>query len=87
MTEHVHEWMVSYVRGVVFAICNALDEEGNATCRAELSPSEIDSRLNATERLSALDSAYLYARTAMLKDVPDNIKDALRAYADTLEGK
>lgn len=58
MNEHVHEWMVSSVKGVYLAICNTLDVNGQATCDAELTSSEIDTRLNATERLSAEQPQY-----------------------------
>ena len=58
MTDHVHYWMVSTVKGHVVAICNALfDDEAN--CDAELTPTQIDDMLNAAERLKpALEDAF-----------------------------
>lgn len=87
MTEHVHEWMIS------FSSNNPLD----GVCRCQWCPAILDitqteRRLNATERLSAENALRL-------ADALDNIalawdgKDAgkgtkrLRAYADILEGK
>jgi len=50
--------MVSSVKGVYLAICNTLDDEGNATCQATLSSKEIDTYLNAglLEALERMDA-------------------------------
>ena len=86
MTEHVHEWAVDHQilpdvvegtdihYGECFAYCG---------CGAELRCHEIQSLLNATERLSAEDAREI---ERYVKYAGDQAPE-LSAYADTLEDK
>ena len=73
MDEHVHEWVL--YKGV------------GATCKCAktLNNQEIESRLNATERLSAEDARNCLGK--LRGTVQKTSAEALRAYADTLERK
>ncbi len=89
MTEHVHNWMVmgdikeNLVSGddcFVTAECLSKD-----VCGETLDWSEINRRLNATERLSA-EEAEVAART-LLAAHDEYIGDKLFAYASALGGE
>jgi hypothetical protein len=82
MTEHVHEWRFGEDEfGRLIFVC------GEPDCDVILKPEDAITRLNATERLSVEEAKVL------LGDYPETYKEnvqavnALRAYADTLEGK
>jgi hypothetical protein len=88
MTEHVHEWALRIAKdGRAIARCVSWSR-----CQAELSPFEIDDRLNATERLSAevanqarkgYGSGWVLSNNISKKEV----LESLRSYADIREGK
>ena len=81
MSEHVHEWIHEQEDHEDYFYCS------DSECRRNeypLTAKEILLRLNATERLSAeLALTALY----YVEDGGGKMGGALRAYADTLEGK
>ena len=90
MTEHVHEWKLTVGHSNCKA-CHYSSIEGVACCEIcneSIGPTEIERRLNATERLSAEDARQ---GTEFLSRVRNSrgygFANALRAYADILEGK
>ena len=86
MDEHVHEWNITGTPAMFVIVCSRVD------CAEELTLDEAESRLNATERLSA-EGAVRLANALDDIAVAWDGKDAgkgtkrLRAYADTLDGK
>ena len=75
MTEHVHDLKVMLsISKNIYAVCPQCDE-----C---MDKEEIETRLNATERLSAED-----ARRISNRKLPVSEHEELQAYADILEGK
>ncbi len=88
MSEHEHRFMVSMVGGVFVAICNALDEERNATCTVELTSNQIDDLVNAAlglgkENALAIDqwmAEWSYIQTAIA--YPVELGLALKAFVD-----
>jgi hypothetical protein len=91
MTEHVHEWKARLKGWLVDGFyCTHPD------CYRRLIWNDVESRLNATERLSAEQAgrawALIVTRDEVIKfgpltDEARAIKSGLKAYADTLEGK
>ena len=75
MTEHVHVWMLATRDGIFHAVC-LVDP-----CDEVMQYSEIETRINATERLSAEYAMNIWRVTH------PSIGDSLKAYADILEGK
>ncbi len=78
MNEHVHEWIYQ----------QSTYGHYECPCGATLHCVEAESRLNATERLSAT-KAQLYSEH-IIEDPPflvDECAADLKAYADALEGK
>jgi len=84
MTEHVHEWGHLLVG---FRSAPHIDKY-ICDCGADLGNKEVERRLNATERLSALQAKELivFAMGSTRVSQPE-LADALQAYADILEGK
>ena len=82
MAEHVHEWELSFHgMGQAFR-CECKDPQ----CRKKLDYKEAETRINATERLSAKIARDVWSVT----DLPNLLtleRAALRAYADILEAK
>ena len=75
MDEHVHEWRWRYLGAIPKCKVDG--------CGKSMHYDEVERRLNATERLSAEDATVIangWTSNATLRDT-------LRAYADTLEGK
>lgn len=80
--------MVSMVGGVFVAICNALDENGEAKCEAELTSNQIDGLVNAAlglgkENALAIDqwmAEWSYIQTAIA--YPVELGRALKAFVD-----
>ena len=90
MTEHVHEWKWDIVDNDAWFYCTG--------CERPMGALEIEARLNATERLSAEDVVANIAQIEAcefecqggpieLNTGYIRLRDALRAYADILEGK
>ena len=76
--QHECEWyMCANPAGEIYAMCRDIRCHGKVLKR-----DEIESRLNATERLSAEDARYYGELSGITL-----IRDAMIAYADTLEGK
>jgi len=74
MTEHVHEW------NIIFDIVNECKVV--CYCQEEISQTEAEARLNATERLSVKNARYFAKETRMIA-----LRHYLNGYADILEGK
>jgi len=82
-TKHVHEWIPraldwDHIDGVC---CNV------PGCGAQMDNEEMNARLNATERLSAEDAKEAERFVPSWEVKHNQIKDALKAYANILEGK
>ena len=93
MTEHVCDfsWLSGYSKEQKAHISGIM-----CICGRQLSIEDAMRRVNATERLSAkrARTASSYAKSAMMpkmdrenNPIAGKVYDALRAYADTLEGK
>ena len=85
MTEHVCEWEYAWVDSPAHHVfC--------CRCGEFLDDDDVEARLNATERLSAVAANGLLDLMATgipsyLSSVWASWRDALQAYADILEGK
>ena len=90
MTEHVCKWKWDIVDNDAWFYCSG--------CKEPMGALEIEARLNATERLSAEDVVANIAQIEAcefecqggpieLNTGYIRLRDALRAYADILEGK
>ena len=77
MTEHVHEWDAIYMDEGTLVFC-AFRE-----CKAGPEPDDVLKALNATERLSA---ELAYTALHYVEMGGGKMGDALRAYANILEG-
>ena len=83
MTEHVHEWRwQDNGEGYYWFFC-----DNGPDCNAELDTEEAEARLNATERLSAEDAKEAERFVPSWEVKHNQIKDALKDYANILEGK
>ena len=85
MTKHVCEWLIGWEPeiGEILARCERI-----SVCDASMGPDEIEARLNATERLSAGRARGGTQFLSRIKNTPGNdFANALRAYANILEGK
>ena len=86
MTEHVHEWHISITD---FGETIEID----CDCHEVLNIEQAEAMLNAAERLSAEDARETEKEIRGASPAGDLFPkwkrrcDALRAYADTLEGK
>ena len=74
MTEHIHKWAMDYEN----AECVFPD------CGATLNLREIETRLNATEKLNVKE-ARDYSEASVV--MPKLLQNLLSEYADILEGK
>jgi len=92
MPEHVHEWGTRHKRHNIYG---DVIEVWCPVCGETMPWKDAKARLNATERLSAerarqlsddLVEAHQTPSGALIELYHDDI-DAIKAYADTLEGK
>jgi len=85
MTEHVHEWGTRHKRHSIYG---DVIEVWCPICCTVMPWIEAKRRLNATERLSALQARELIVfGLGSTRIAEPKHAEALRAYADILEGK
>ena len=86
MAEHVHEWQLTFKP-------DSFRRVRCKHCPEQMLDYDIERRLNATERLSAEDARETEKEIRGASPASDLFprwkrrSDALKAYADTLEGK
>ncbi len=88
MPEHVHEWRWYSEHGEDGIDCRLCDEEHGYRPENWMDKDDVIRRLNATERLSVLQAKEIivFGMGSTRISQPELV-DALRAYADTLEGQ
>ena len=92
MDEHVHEWVFAETKrfkgptaifGCIVAVASCKH------CGLEMGPTQMEARLNATERLSAEDATFAHAIIAEHTSMGVNhiVCKRLFSYTNILEGK
>ena len=85
MGEHVHEWNITGTPAMFVIVCSGTD------CAEELTIDEVESRINACERLTADEARIALIATSKFPsefgEIRDDLVDSLQSYADMLEPK